>query len=176
MAPASPRETPAAFSPLNRFEQLMRLNRLGDVTVHAGGQAAFAVPLHGMGRHRDDRHMVAGQFSRPRMAPVASKPSISGICTSMRIRSNDSPLPGINDCLPAVAGHHERGALLFQQAERPSADSRRCLRPAGSAAAAQDQPPGPDGRRRRSAVCESPQQSRMLSNNSDCFAGFSRYA
>ena len=35
--------------------QFVRLDRLGDVAVHAGRQAALAVALHGVGGHGDDR-------------------------------------------------------------------------------------------------------------------------
>ena len=37
-------------------------DRLGEIAVEAGGQAALAIALHGVGRQRDDRH-VAAAFS-----------------------------------------------------------------------------------------------------------------
>ena len=40
---------------LDDVEELIGLDRLGDVPVHARGQAAIAVTVHGMGRHGDDR-------------------------------------------------------------------------------------------------------------------------
>ena len=41
-------------------EQLVRPHRLGDVGVHAGGQALFAVAGHRAGGERHDRDMTAG--------------------------------------------------------------------------------------------------------------------
>ena len=73
---------------VEQFEELLRPQRLGDVGVHAGLQATFPVALEGVGGHGDDRGMGAVAASRARIAAVASKPSISGICTSISTRSN----------------------------------------------------------------------------------------
>ena len=62
--------------------------RLGQVVVHPGREAAFAVALHGVRRHGDDREVPAAAPSAFRIAAVASKPSMTGIWTSMRTRSN----------------------------------------------------------------------------------------
>ena len=56
-------------------------------------------------------------FSSRRMRAVASKPSISGICTSISTRSNGCCVQGRQRLL-AVAGHHDRVPLLLQQADR----------------------------------------------------------
>ncbi len=40
-----------------RFEEPRGANRLGNVMIHPGRQAAFAIPFHGVGRHGDDRNM-----------------------------------------------------------------------------------------------------------------------
>ena len=45
---------------LQGLEELLGPERLGDVAVHARRQAAFPVPLHGVGGHGDDRGMDAG--------------------------------------------------------------------------------------------------------------------
>jgi hypothetical protein len=39
--------------------ELLGADGLGEVAVHAGGEAALAIALHGVGRHGDDGHMFA---------------------------------------------------------------------------------------------------------------------
>ena len=68
-----------------RRHQLLHLDRLADIVVHAGRQAHLAVTLHGVGGHGDDVGAPARQ--RRRTSPVASKPSITGICTSISTTS-----------------------------------------------------------------------------------------
>src|SRR5580704_18043833 len=41
------------------FNQLVKLDRLGDVGVHAGGEAAFAVALHRVSCHSNYGQMLA---------------------------------------------------------------------------------------------------------------------
>ena len=82
------------------------------------GQAALAVAFHGVGRHGDDRQVAARVASRSRGWPaVASKPSISGICTSINTRSKGSRLQAASACF-AVAGDHDGVPPLLQQADR----------------------------------------------------------
>jgi len=47
-----------------------------------------AISLHGVRRHGNNGQMLARGFSFSRIARVASRPPISGICTSIRTRSN----------------------------------------------------------------------------------------
>ena len=42
------------------FHQLLRPNRLGNVIIHTGFQAAFLVPQHRMSRHGDDGDVFSG--------------------------------------------------------------------------------------------------------------------
>src|SRR5512137_1018172 len=44
----------ACLHAVERLDQLLDADRLGDVVVHAGGQAHLAVAGHGVGGHRDD--------------------------------------------------------------------------------------------------------------------------
>ena len=46
-----------------RLHQRIHADRLGDVVVHAGGEALLAVALHGVGGHRDDARALAGLAS-----------------------------------------------------------------------------------------------------------------
>ena len=76
-------------------QQLPLADRLGDVLVHARFEAPLAVPFQGVGRHGDDRHVPAADCcSRWRMRRVASRPSSSGICTSISTTSNELVRPG----------------------------------------------------------------------------------
>ena len=73
---------------LDQRAQLTRVERLGQVLVHAGGQAALAVAFHRVSGHRDDRHAACPRSARARGWPaVASNPPISGICTSISTAS-----------------------------------------------------------------------------------------
>ncbi len=74
-----------------------------------------AVTGHGVGRHGDDRNMGAVTGSRLRIAAVVSTPSMTGICTSMRMRSNCCSLQRLQS-LGAVARHHHAVAFLLEQA------------------------------------------------------------
>ena len=95
-------------------------NRLGDVVVHAGRQAPFAVALQRVGRHGDDRHVTARlPFPRTDRGRGASKPSISGICTSIRIRSNGCDADG-GDRLAAVADDRRPSVPVSRAAPRPA--------------------------------------------------------
>ena len=43
----------------HHFDQLGNVEGLGDVVVHACGEAIIAVAFHGAGGERDDRHVIA---------------------------------------------------------------------------------------------------------------------
>ncbi|EXI88900.1 MAG: hypothetical protein AW11_02003 [Candidatus Accumulibacter regalis] len=45
---------------------MLAVDRLGQIIVHAGGEAAFPVTVHGVGGHRDDRlsPLASGHFGR----------------------------------------------------------------------------------------------------------------
>jgi hypothetical protein len=72
--------------PLDGPPAARHVDRLGDIVVHARGQAGLAVLGHRVGGHRDDGHprLRAGSA---RMARVAATPSSSGICMSISTRS-----------------------------------------------------------------------------------------
>ncbi len=96
---------------LHQRDHFMAVNGLGQVGIHSRRQAPLPVALHRVGRHGDDRHADTGlgswvlglgfweseakakelrpntSSSRLRIAAVASKPFIPGICTSIRITS-----------------------------------------------------------------------------------------
>jgi hypothetical protein len=76
-----PRRNPAQQ---RRIEQI-RIDRLGDVVVHAGGEAVLAVLAEGIGGHGDDRHGAA--VAQRAHLRAACRPSTSGICTSISTRS-----------------------------------------------------------------------------------------
>ena len=65
--------------------QHLRGDRLGEVVVHPGGEAALAIVLQRVRGHRHDPGAV--DPARLRMRRVASRPSSSGIWTSIRTRS-----------------------------------------------------------------------------------------
>ena len=69
-----------------RLDQPLDADRLGEVVVHAGGEAHLAVALHRVGGHRDDARPRRAAPARV-MRRVASRPSISGICTSISTTS-----------------------------------------------------------------------------------------
>ena len=71
---------------VQRLDQPLDADRLGEVVVHAGGEAHLAVALHRVGGHRDDARALAG-CQRAVMRRAASSPSISGICTSISTTS-----------------------------------------------------------------------------------------
>ena len=60
-------------------------NRLRDVAIHACGEVAFAIALHGIRRHRDDhlvaavlRFLLAGSGASPRSRPSPASGYPSG--------------------------------------------------------------------------------------------------
>ena len=73
--------------PVDHLEQLDGLDRLGDVAVHVGVEAALPIAFHRVRGERHDGDAVPVCRSRARIVAVASKPSISGICRSIRTRS-----------------------------------------------------------------------------------------
>ena len=95
-----------------------RVERLGQVFVHAGREAALAIAFHRVRGHRDDRHVRAPvSRSRSRIAAVASKPPISGICTSISTTSNAVALERV-ERFAAVAGDRHLVTAPFEQARR----------------------------------------------------------
>ncbi len=70
-----------------RLDQPLDADRLGQVVVHAGGEADLAVALHRVGRHRDDARALVRRPAARRCCRAASSPSISGICTSISTTS-----------------------------------------------------------------------------------------
>ena len=85
-------EASCATPAFNHVAHVLGADGLGQIIVHAGGEAFFPVALHGVRGHGDDDDagLVIGMrrlLWRSRMARVASNPSISGIITSMKIKS-----------------------------------------------------------------------------------------
>ena len=74
---------------LSASASVLRADRLGDVVVHPGCEARLAVLEHGVRGHRDDPRTGLGR-PRAQMRREASRPSISGICTSIRTTSYGS--------------------------------------------------------------------------------------
>ena len=72
---------PAASGGASRRARCGRWFR--DVVVHAGGETGVEVGLHRIGGHRDDRHRREARVRAQRR--VAPRPSISGICMSIKI-------------------------------------------------------------------------------------------
>ena len=114
-------------------------------------------------------------FSRSRMAAVAAKPSISGICMSMRIEVHGLPLEG-GKRLPAVAGHHDGVPALLQRLDRQFLVHLVVFRQ-------QDAEGSLPLRGRRPRRCgatparsrgTAPRAVRMASNSSDCVIGLRR--
>ena len=88
-AAAAPGDGLTAASTASSTAEFGLAHRLGEVAVEARGEATLAVALHRVRRQGDDRHPpAAGIRLRPRIAATASKPSITGICTSMSTTSN----------------------------------------------------------------------------------------
>ena len=77
-----------------------RIERFWKMIVHPGVEALAAIVFHRMGGHRDIGKCAASIVRR--MMRVASKPSMSGICTSMSTASKWAP-----------------GASTFSTASRP---------------------------------------------------------
>ena len=76
----------AAWSTGRGGEKRIRVDRLGDVVVHPGLQTALALFHKCMRSHRDDGK-IDESAGRPAATRVAVKPSISGICRSIRTMS-----------------------------------------------------------------------------------------
>ena len=81
----SRRMTPAAGAP-HQVQKFPALKRLGDVTIHSGVQAPFAVAFHGVGGHGDDLGVPAAQSFAGADFSGRRAPSITGICRSIRIK------------------------------------------------------------------------------------------
>ena len=94
--------------------RLFRPQRLRDVGVHPGGQTLLAVAGHRAGRQRHDRDVPPGRAFVLANGPVASSPLISGICTSIRMRSNGSSTARSAASRPLL-DHRDAMALLFEQ-------------------------------------------------------------
>ena len=56
----------------NHREQLLHIERLGEVAVHAGSCGVLAVLVKGVRRHGDDGRAAFSASGRARMARVAS--------------------------------------------------------------------------------------------------------
>ena len=130
-------------------------DRLGQIAVEAGVEAALAVALHGVRGQREDRHVAARvRPRRARIARTASKPSISGICTSMRTRSKSRPrrapqrprAVGRDDDRVPQALEHPDGHLLVDRMVLGQQDAAAAAR----SAAVGDAGPAADSPRRRS--------------------------
>ena len=134
--PGIPRSSslPLSFSERNAREfrkQGVNAHGLGGIAVHAGLQAAFAVSLSWLRRHGDDG-MWPAEDSLRRIAGVASKPSISGIWTSIRTRSKGRRC-SMPQALRARCSARRRDARVSRGCRRRPAGSRDCLPPAESA-------------------------------------------
>ena len=97
-----------------------------------GGEARLAIALHRVRGHRDDARLRRSAASA-RMRRVASRPSISGICTSISTRSYGRRFDRF-DRLDAVGGDVGAVPHRFEHAAGRSAGSRCCPRRAGCAA------------------------------------------
>ncbi len=105
-----------------RRRELLGPDRFGQVVVHAGLEAGLAVALHA--RSRSSPRCAAAPAGEPaRIWRVASRPSISGICTSISTRSYGQSRDRF-DGLDAVGGdvgaiahrlEHEQGDLLVHR-------------------------------------------------------------
>ncbi len=85
------------------LEKLRGTDRLGDVGVHAGGQAALAVAFHRVRGEGDDWDVGVGCPLLARMAFVAANPSMFGICTSIKIKSKGSLSQAARAAFPSPA-------------------------------------------------------------------------
>ena len=101
---------------LERGEQVVHADRLADVVVHAGGEARLAIALHGVGGHGDDAWTAPAASTARECAAVASRPSISGICTSINTTSYGCR-SSARDRLQPIARHVRAVAELRQQAQ-----------------------------------------------------------
>ncbi len=106
----------AAIQPDDRLVQLGRLDGFGQVVVHAVLEASLPVARHGVGGEGDDDDL--GVLRLPELASricrVASMPSMTGICTSMRIKVV-ALLPRRLQGLGAVARDVGREAQLLER-------------------------------------------------------------
>ena len=99
-----------------RIHQFIDADWLADVILHAGGEAHFAVAFHGVGGHGNDVWLrdVGPDL---RILRVASSPSISGICTSIRYHIICLPFNGFY-CLHAVRRNICAVSHLLKDARR----------------------------------------------------------
>ena len=103
---------------VRRPRRAVRIDRLRQVAVHAGRQAALAVALHGVRGHRDDARVAAGPMPRARGSRASPRsPPISGICTSISTTSKDDRRER-RERFEAVVGDVHRVAAPGQQADR----------------------------------------------------------
>ena len=65
--------------------QMLEFKRLAHMVIHASGQTSLPVAGHCVGSH--GHKWAPLKWSRLRMACVACKPSITGICMSISTRS-----------------------------------------------------------------------------------------
>ena len=104
--------------PLDFRKEHRRRDRLRYISVGAGGEASFAIPLERVRRERHDRECVPPvACSRTRIAAIASAPPISGICMSMRIRSNGSR-SNLSSAMQSVFRERHRVPGLLEHADR----------------------------------------------------------
>ena len=78
--------------------ELGDLDRLGDVAVHAGGEVFLDLvrPWRWRSARRSGCARGRSRASAARIARVAARPSITGICMSIRIRSKSPRAPGLH--------------------------------------------------------------------------------
>ena len=98
-----------------------RVDRLGQVVPGAGLDALLAVALHGLGRHRDDRQVLARAAACGSRA-WSSMPSISGIMMSISTMSMSGVVWQQADGVAAVVGRDDVHVVLLQHAW----SGRRC--------------------------------------------------
>ena len=95
------------------LEQLLRLDRLGDVAIHADFEAALAIPLHGMGSHGNNGDVPSG-------SPLASTDRQRGLeavhLGHLHVHQHQIerlPIEGRHRLL-AAACNHDRVSVLFE--------------------------------------------------------------
>ena len=168
--------TPAAKHGGDRCHQHADPDRLGDIIVHARGQAALAVVGQGVGGHGHDGDMPA-----PALLLLANPPrGLKAVhLRHLHVHENDveAVLRKPRENFLAVGRHLDGVAppgenlvdqLLIDQAVFADKDpQRRQIRFAAIL---------PGGESRTSSPGLPPSAARMALNNSDCFTGFIRQA
>ena len=102
---------PRLHPALERREQGVRVDRLGDVVVHAGVEAALALLHRGVRRHRDDR-----ELREPRIRADLRRRLVAVHLGHLQVHQHDvvrrrrRPRPGASDGLSAVVGDRRRRA------------------------------------------------------------------